>query len=135
MCTELLTAVYRMFLQRTNIHSAFIEPHVTNSHEPETFSEDTERNRPSTYAALFSGDCSSHLENLYLEAIQQMNGLSFDGSEDILNGLAFIQEVVATALWRYDCNVGPTLESFAREFDRLDVPAERHRLHSRCQGS
>jgi len=133
MCPELLLTIYELFVQRTGLRIVSIERHLPRSPEPDRLSEDDKRNQPATYAALFSLECRSYMEKLYTDAIGQMNGLPFDRSQDILNGLAFIQEVIATALWKYHCDVGNILESFAREFDRLDLPAERHRLHDRAQ--
>ena len=52
---------------------------------------------------------------------------------DALKGLSALQEIIATALWRHGCAVGKRLESFARDFDRLDVPTERERLYALAQ--
>jgi len=101
--------------------------------EPAPLSDDEKRNEPNTYAALFSDECRSEIEELYKAAMREMRGRSLSSSEDILEGLVFLQEIVATALWKHQCAVGSTLESFAREFDRLDVRAERERLHARAQ--
>jgi len=70
---------------------------------------------------------------LYLKAMRMMRGRPFDDCDEALKGLVFLQEVAATALWRHRCPVGDTLASFAREFDRLDVPAEHERLYVRAQ--
>jgi hypothetical protein len=96
---------------------------------------DERRNEPATYAALFSEECRSLPEELYEEAMRMMRGRPLGESGEALQGLAFLQEVAATALWRHRCHVGSTLVSFAREFDRLDVPAERERLHACAQTS
>jgi hypothetical protein len=59
----------------------------------------------------------------------EMKVLTFEGSEDILDGLEFIQNVGATALWKFNCDMASEMESFVREFDRLDVIGERERLY------
>ena len=136
MCSESLLTLYELFVQRTGLRAQFIERCFDRPPEPALLSEDAKRNESSTYGAMFCGECRSFLEKLYSDALKELSGLAWDRCEDVLNGLAFIQEVAATALWKYRCDVGPTLESFAREFDRLDLPAERHRLYQRAyQGS
>lgn len=96
-------------------------------------SADERRNEPATYAALFSSECRKFLEEVYEGALVMMRERSLNACEDVLNGLAFLQEVVATAMWRHRCDVGETLEVFARNFDRLDVAEERARLHGEAQ--
>gem|GEM_PF-2344291 len=62
-----------------------------------------------------------------------MRGTSYEDAADILEALAFIQEVTAIALWRFDCPMSRVLKEFARDFDRLDVPEERYRLYQSAQ--
>jgi len=47
--------------------------------------------------------------------------------------LTIMQHVVAIAMWKYELTVGEPLRGFARQFDRLDVPAERRRLYDIAQ--
>lgn len=133
MCSELLFTIYALYIQRRGIRILSIERHLTHTPTPNSLSEDDNRNQPAIYAALFSSECRSYMEMLYADAMAQMTDFPFDQSEDLLNCLEFIQEVTATALWRYDRQVGDNLESFARAFDRLDVPSERRRLHDQAQ--
>ncbi|HEY8553262.1 MAG TPA: hypothetical protein VIL43_01830, partial [Burkholderiales bacterium] len=83
-----------------------------------------------TLPALFSEKCRSSIENVYRSAMREMRGVPYALAGDTIEALAFLQETIATALWKHRCNVGKTLESFAREFDRLDVREERKRLHA-----
>jgi hypothetical protein len=96
-------------------------------------SDDDRRNESATYAALFSSECQPFIADLYQEAMGMMRGRSLADCDEALNCLAFLQDVVATAMWRHRCPVEATLASFAREFDRLDVATERARLFSRAQ--
>ena len=65
--------------------------------------------------------------------MHEMRGARFGESGDFLNAAVFLQDLVATAMWRYHCNVGADLERFTREFDRLDIESERRRLFDAAQ--
>jgi hypothetical protein len=133
MCSEALLTIYEMFSQSSGQRIASIEGHLGPHSERPFSAEDLERNQAAIYAALFSPACRVLVEGLYQDSLRRMNGLPFDGSQDLLSGLAFLQDVIAKALWKYECDVGGTLEAFARGFDRLDVPSERRRLHELAQ--
>jgi hypothetical protein len=132
MCIELLLISYKLFLERTDLRIAFIEQCLKIPIESTHISEDERRNLPNLYEANFSTGCLPYVEKLHSDAMEKMRNLSYDQSSDILNGLMFIQEVVATALWKYHCDVGQFLESFARQFDRLDLPVERQWLYDQA---
>jgi hypothetical protein len=129
MCIELLFIIYKLFFKRTGLRIALTERYLSTAIESFHISEDERRNLPNIYKAIFSADCRPCVEKLYVDAIEEMRNLSYDQSNDILDWLMFIQDVVATAIWKYHCDVGQLLESFARQFDRLDLPVERQRLH------
>jgi hypothetical protein len=133
MCVELLLIIYKLFLERTSMRVAFIERHLATPIESTHISADERRNLPGVYEAMFSADCRPYVEKLYADAMKELGRLPYDRSEETLDGLMFIQEVIATALWKYRCDVGQTLESFARQYDRLDLPLERQRLHDQAQ--
>ena len=132
-CAKSLIALYELSVQRAGKNIDFVERHLERSSEPERHSEDDQRNESTIHTTLFSNECRSYLESLYSEAIRGLGAVTFANGEDLLNGLQFIQNVIATALWKYHCDVGPVLESFAREFDRLDVESERRRLYDRAR--
>lgn len=62
-----------------------------------------------------------------------MSGVPYPQCGDFLDALAFIQEISATALWKYRQGVGDAVEDFVRNFDRLDVSDERIRLYDCAQ--
>jgi hypothetical protein len=73
------------------------------------------------------------VESLYQAAIMNIRGKRFDECSDGLNALSFLQEVLATAMWKHRCVIGDVLESFVRKYDRLDIPEERRKLHLEAQ--
>lgn len=93
------------------------------------FNEDLRRNEGDAYA-LFRDD---RLQKLYRRLLREMRGVPFEDCGDIMAGLTFLQTVVATALWKHRLAVPDSLETFAREFDRLDVAGEQRRLYTRAQ--
>ena len=133
MCSDLLRVVYRSVVERDNSRVPFIERKFDTPLELTVLSEDEHRNLPTLYKTLFSDDCASYVEKLYADAMRELRGLSYEESEHIIDGLDFIQLVIATAMYKYGCTVGQTLRCFAREFDRFDVTSERQRLHNQAQ--
>lgn len=65
----------------------------------------------------------------YCDACISISHSPFNESSDAVNFLVFIQDIGAQALWKYHINIGEKLERFVRSFDRLDIEAERKRLH------
>lgn len=96
-------------------------------------SADDRRNEPSAYEAIFSEEHREKLEQLHLKLLNEMNGVPYQQCGDVLEALAFIQEISATALWTYHHSVGAMNEQFVRDFDRLDVSNERIRLYESAQ--
>ena len=132
-CKPCLSAIYRAYRIRTAARIAFIDEWLGAEVEaPEPIIDDR-RNEAALYAALFSNGCCAEIEDCFREAMRRMRGKSFSESEDDLNALAFLQDVVAAAMWKHRCDTGDMLETFAREFDRLDVEVERIKLHLRAQ--
>lgn len=62
-----------------------------------------------------------------------MVGIPYSQCEKMIDMLAFMQEILAAALWKYNQKVEVDMENFAREFDRLDVEGERVRLYESVQ--
>ncbi|NUA32215.1 hypothetical protein [Cupriavidus basilensis] len=96
-------------------------------------SDDDIRNEPEIYKDLFSTSCEVLVSDIYDSAMERMRGVPYEMCEPELDALAFIQEIVAVAMWRFKIGVGEKLEIFSREFDRLDVREERNRLHQSAQ--
>ena len=118
MCIHDLRLAYRFYLEGVDPRSEFVERVLGFDPAAGALSEDDNRNKHSIFARLSSPDCQSQIERLYSDAIKAMLGIPFDQCDDLLNALAFVQAVVAMALWKYDCRVSPVLESFASAFDR-----------------
>lgn len=133
MCTECLRIAYRGFVNRTNDRSAFVEQAIAMDGTPTELTADEKRNDKQTHTALFGDKCRGTVQELLRSAISELRTLPFERSDDVLTGVTFVQELVATALWKYQCNVGSFLESFAREFDRLDVDEEKMRFYRTAQ--
>jgi hypothetical protein len=133
MCKKLLLTIYRLIVARTGARVAFIEQRVGFDQNGPPLSEDDSRNEREMYVALFSDDCRPCVESLFLDMLKELEVLPYERSADVLNGLVLLQEVIARALWKHRCAVGPRLESFAREFDRLDREDERLRLYQHAQ--
>ena len=82
---------------------------------------------------LFSLGCKGYVLSLLKKLMGELKGLRFEESENILDGLEFVQRVSATALWKFNCNLDFELMNFVRGFDRLDTVEERERLYSLAQ--
>lgn len=133
LCKEKLAILYRAFLVRPRKRVAFIEDWLRGCDVQSKPTLDEQRNAPDAFRALFCDECLSELESLYRAAILNIRGRAFESCSDGMKALEFLQDIVATALWRHRCAVGATLEDFARDFDRLDVPDEMRRLHMEAQ--
>lgn len=133
MFNQILLLVYRLFLsegrgKRIN----WIEQYL-GFNGSVGLSADDRRNEPSAYEAIFSEEHRAKLEQLQLKLLNEMNGVPYQQCGDVLEALAFIQEISATALWKYHQSVGAMTEEFVRDFDRLDVSDERVRLYESAQ--
>ncbi len=129
-----LSLLYSRFLQRGGKKSAAIERHVGNgASRPDAVNNNGDE--ASIYAALFADTCRSKVEQLHLTLMDELRETSGHPYGDVIDGLSFIQEIAATGLWKYHEHIGARLESFVRDFDRLDVPEERVRLYESAQES
>lgn len=133
MFNQILLLVYRLFLSeggRKKIN--WIEQYLGFDGSV-ALSSDDKRNEPGAYEAIFSEEHRAKLEQLHLKLLNEMNGVPYQQCGDVLEALAFIQEISATALWKYHQSVGTMNEEFVRDFDRLDVSDERVRLYESAQ--
>lgn len=110
-----------------------MESHINYVDEGLDFPEDFLRNEHAMYEELFSLRCKGYVLGLLEKLMIEMEGLRFEESETVLDGLEFVQSVGATALWKFNCNLDAELKSFVRGFDRLDAIEERIRLYSFAQ--
>lgn len=128
MCTETLAIIYRTQAARGCPRAQLLEE-ILGFEEGTTASEDDLRNERHNFQRLFSGECKGFVDGLYRDAMSRLSGKQYGEAEDELRVLAYLQNLVAAALWKHGLEPGETLEGFARQFDRLDVESERHRLH------
>ncbi len=128
MCVEILAAIYRAQAVRGSARVFSLEEDLGFEGDVAP-SEDDLRNERTNFERLFSGECNSYVDNLYREAMNRLWGKPYDEAENELRVLAYLQNLVAAALWKHGLVPSETLEGFARQFDRLDVDSERRRLY------
>lgn len=132
MFNQSLLLAYRLFLHRGGRKIHWMEQYLGYEGGAELSPGDIE-NEPSAYEAIFLEEHQPKLERLYLSLLNEMNGVPYSRCGDVLEALAFLQEISAIALWKYHQSVGVVIEEFVRDFDRLDVPDERVRLYEKAQ--
>ncbi|MFC4820071.1 hypothetical protein [Dokdonella ginsengisoli] len=132
MINELMEKIYSLFLLDGEDRVPWIEEYLGGVDRP-NISSDDRRNELNIYKGIFSNKNRSDFESIYLGLRRLIKGKSYDSSHDFLAAMRFLQQVVSVALWKYGLEVGATMEDFAREFDRLDVPEERIRLYESLQ--
>ncbi|MEE4790908.1 hypothetical protein V2K52_25690 [Pseudomonas alliivorans] len=125
--------IYLLFVRKNERRLSVLEAWINYIDGDLVFSEDFLRNEPEMYEELFSLKCKGYVLGLLEKLMAEMKGLRFEESERVLDGLEFVQNVGATALWKFNCNLDAELRSFVREFDRLDSVEERKRLYSLAQ--
>ena len=133
MCIWNLQIIYCLFVSREGVRTPLLEQYIKYVEGEVIFSEDFLRNESVIYSDLFSEECVEYVCGLVVELMNEMRVLTFEESKEALDGLSFFQGVGATALWKFNCKLKPELESFVREFDRLDVVEERERLYFLAQ--
>jgi hypothetical protein len=89
---------------------------------------DIERSLPDIYALLFCRDRQDHVATEIGDLLETLKRKVRDPQDSLFNEIEFLQQVVSTALWKYGIQIKPALESFAREFDRIDDERERLRI-------
>ncbi|MEE4755471.1 hypothetical protein V2K79_25810 [Pseudomonas alliivorans] len=133
MCEITMQIIYLLFVRKNERRLSVLEAWINYIDGDLVFSEDFLRNEPEMYEELFSLKCKGYVLGLLEKLMAEMKGLRFEESERVLDGLEFVQNVGATALWKFNCNLDAELRSFVREFDRLDSVEERKRLYSLAQ--
>lgn len=133
MCARSLKTIYCVFVNQEGTRIPLLEQYIKYTEGAVFFSEDCLRNEPLIYKDLFSAECDSYVNGLLQGFMKEMKVLTFDESWEVLEAVTFLQGVAATALWKFGCNLSSELESFVREFDRLDVVEERRRLYLLAQ--
>ena len=132
-CSDTCAIVYQGTLTSSRRRAAFLERRLTPASLTFEVSEDVRRNLPVVYERLFSSRCRAFLDRLYDDAMEAMRGVPIQQCAQAIEALAVVQEIVAVALWKYNLAATPSLEQFARTFDRLDDEGERRALHEHAQ--
>jgi hypothetical protein len=132
MFNQNLLLIYRLFISKGGRRANWIEERF-GFDGGIALSPDDRRNELYAYETLFSPGQKAELEQLYLELLDEMNGVPYPQCGELLDALAFIQEISATALWKYCQRGGGVVENFVRDFDRLDLSDERIRLYDSAQ--
>lgn len=122
-----LLLIYKLLLDQGGDRAPAIERYLEfDISQPA--SEDDKINEQIIYSTLFNENLP-RIERIFINLLEDMRGTPFEQCDTTIDGLALLQSIISTALWKYHQNVGETLEHFARDFDRLDVPEERVRLY------
>lgn len=132
MNTELLAIVYKMSIERGGEKSLWLENRIGECLNRKILDDDV-RNERELYENLFSFAHKCYFESLYFDLLISMKELPFDSCGDRINAAMALQEIVATALWKYNLDVGDNLEAFAREYDRLDLSSEKLRFYEQAK--
>ena len=133
MCEINLQIIYILFVRQKGRRLFALESFINYVDGSLVFSEDFVRNEPAMYEELFSPRCKGYVLDLLEKLMAEMKALKLEESGEILDGLEFVQNVGATALWKFNCDLASEVEGFVREFDRLDVVEERERLYLLAQ--
>lgn len=132
MFNQILLLIYRLFLHGGGKKIIWMEQYLGYKNKVKLSSDDI-KNESFAYASVFLENNRITLEKIYIKLKSEMNGIPYKQCEEILDALEFIQQISATAMWKYNQNVGVMIEEFVRNFDRLDVPKERIRLYNETQ--
>ena len=96
MYNQQLLDIYRLHVARGGARHGDIERHLCLNEPVAPVSVDDQRNEPSTFEELFSGDGIRYLEALYQRLMWQMQGVPFAETSETLGALSFLQVVLAS---------------------------------------
>lgn len=133
MCELNLQNIYFLLVRQRGGRLSVLESFINYVDGSLVFSKDFLRNEPAMYEELFSPSCKGYVLDLLKNLMAEMKALKLEESGEVLDGLKFVQNVGATALWKFNCDLASEVEGFVREFDRLDVVEERERLYLLAQ--
>jgi hypothetical protein len=130
--TEQLSVIYRLYCDRGGARSTLVE-RLLNIETDVSVTADDQRNEADCYKALYVGSYDSLLTQLHDYLMTSMRGREIDDCDDSFVGLRFLTGITMKAVMLHNANRTTPLAMFANEFDRLDRPEERRRLHARAQ--
>lgn len=110
--------LYQEYVLRGGGRSLFIEGVLAES----------QLSAPSVDELLRELFIGKFINNIFREMCELASKNDFNENVDVINGLMFVQDIGAQALWKFHINIGEKFEHFVRSFDRLDVESERGRL-------
>lgn len=135
MCKHKILLAYKRFASETSTKIPALEECLLRANIV-GFDDDLASlwmNETYIYTAIFSNECRHEVEELFRRTLREMHGIPISDSAEKILLLAFIQDLGAKGLWKFHLDIGDILDSFVREFDRLDVPSEQVRLHAWAQ--
>ncbi|MGY2292796.1 hypothetical protein ACW9H6_23905 [Pseudomonas sp. SDO528_S397] len=109
MCEVTMRIIYFLFLRQNGKRLSVLELCINYIDGDLSFSEDFLRNERAMYEELFSLGCRGYVLDLFEKLMAEMKGLKLEESEGFLDGLEFVQNVGATALWKFNCHLDSEL--------------------------
>lgn len=132
MLQDTIHNAYQLFLKQGGQRAALLES-IFQIDATKQSSLDDSRNEASVFSALTSEENLRQLSSLHSSLMDRLASKTLDQSNEEIDALACLQEILSVALWKHNRYIGFSLESFVREFDRLDMASERARLHDLAQ--
>ncbi|GKT26114.1 hypothetical protein [Acidovorax sp. SUPP3334] len=132
MFNELFRSIYLSHISKGGLIVDWVEDEFRFSAAREK-SINFDQSEQEIYKSFFSSENQSKFYLLYCRIRGEMVGVPYSRCEKLIGMLAFMQEILATALWKHNQRVEVDMENFAREFDRLDIEDERFRLYESVQ--
>ncbi|MCT7329676.1 hypothetical protein [Ralstonia mojiangensis] len=132
-CKEKLHTIYSIYLLNGGSIAENIETEILQNPKDFIASVDDIRNEREIYNDLFQTPCISLIESIFHLNFNSMSSKPYEQCKSFIDALAFIQDIAASAMWKFDLSIPGDLEAFVRDFDRLDVPEERYRLYQLAQ--
>jgi hypothetical protein len=93
--------------------------------------EDDKKNEKYLYEKVFFSEEENVILHIFMHIKDKIKKISYVEATDLLKALEFVQEITATAMWKYGINVSEELSQFTREFDRIDIEFEKIRFYNK----
>jgi hypothetical protein len=122
-CARHLMVAYRAYLAHGFSKSAMVDSLVGDI---EIFDENISEN--DALKAIFSHSCCGYMLDLFVICLHDLAKSDNIDKTYYLEALECLQTIFSTALWVSKAELPPLIESFTRDFDRLDMLSEQERL-------